>query len=153
MLRADFRYNLSDINGVFTADVELSEFLFDIINPAIYPFAGIEISERIHTSSVLSFIGNDVKSSGELYMTWNDLLFNITPEAGEFLTGITKSLGKTIYHPSSPDTAKNAPSGEMYFGRDIKRFVFHYWWNCYLSGIKNSVLHHSVPLIYRSLDF
>ena len=79
-------------------------------------------------------------------MKWNDLLLDFTTEAGDVITGITKSLGKIIYHQSNPDNVNNDPSGEIYYERDIRRFVFHYWWNCYLSGIKNSVLLDFVPL-------
>jgi len=146
ILRADFRYILNDINGGYIADAELSEFRFETINPAIYPLTGIKVTGGIHKSSVFSFTGNDVESSGALYMEWNDLLLNFTPEAGDVITGITQSLGKIIYHQSNPDIVNKEPSGEIYFERDIRRFVFNYWWNCYLSGIKNSVLHDFVPL-------
>jgi len=146
ILRANFKYNLKDINGGYIADVELSEFRFETINPALYPLAGIKISEGVHKSSVFSFTGNDVESSGALYMEWNDLSLNFTPEAGDLITGITQSLGEMIYHQSNPDIVNNEPSGEIYFERDTSRFVFNYWWNCYLSGIKNSVLHDFVPL-------
>lgn len=146
ILRADFNYNLNDIDGGYSAEAEISEFRFETINPALYPLTGIKVSEGVHKSSVFSFSGNDVESSGELYMEWNDLLLDFTPEAGDFITGITKSLGKIIYHQSNPDNVNNNPSGEIYYERDIRRFVFHYWWNCYLSGIKNSVLLDFVPL-------
>jgi hypothetical protein len=146
LLRADFRYNLNDLNGGYTADAELSEFRFEAINPAIYPLAGIKAAEGIHKSSVFSFTGNDVESSGELFMEWDDLLLNFTPEAGDMITGITQSFGKLIYHQSNPGNVSKDPSGEIYYERDVSRFVFHYWWNCYLSGIKKSVLLDFVPL-------
>jgi len=146
ILRADFRYNLNDINGSYSAEAELSEFRFENINPAIYPLAGIMVAEGIHQSSVFSFSGNDVESSGELYMEWNDLSMNFTPESGVVITGITQLLGKLIYHKSNPNDVNIFPSGDIHYERDIKRFVFHYWWNCYLSGIKNSVLYDFVPL-------
>ena len=140
MLRADFIYNLNDINGGYSADVELSEFRFETINPILYPLAGIKVTKGIHKSSVFSFTGNDVESSGALYMEWNDLSLNFSPEAGGVITGIIKTLGKMTYHQSNPDNVKNSPTGDIYYKRDIRRFVFHYWWHCYLSGIKASVL-------------
>ncbi|TCO11093.1 hypothetical protein [Natronoflexus pectinivorans] len=146
MLRADFIYNLKDINGGYSADVELTEFQFEAINSAIYPLAGIRFAGGIHKSSVLSFTGNDVESRGELYMEWNNLSLNFTPESGKMITGITKYLGKIIYHPSNPNDFNKSPSGDIYFERDIQRFVFNYWWNCYLSGIKNSVIRDFVPI-------
>jgi hypothetical protein len=146
MLRADFTYNLNDINGGYSADVALSEFRFETINPVLYPLAGIKVTKGNHKGSVFSFTGNDVKSSGALYMEWNDLSLNFTPEAGGMITGITKSLGKMAYHQSNPDTVNNSPTGEIYYERDIRRFVFHYWWHCYLSGIKSSVIRDFVPL-------
>ncbi len=145
-LRADFIYNLNDVNGGYSADAELSEFRFETINPALYPLAGIKAADGIHKSSVFTFTGNDVESRGELFMEWNDLMLNFTPEAGDVITGITQSVGKLIYRQSNPDNVNEEPSGEIYFERDISRFVFNYWWNCYLSGIKNSVLHDFVPL-------
>ncbi len=146
ILRAGFSYNLNDINGSYSADVELSELRFKTINPALYPLTGIKVAEGIHKSSVFSFTGNDIESSGDLYMKWDDLLLDFTPEGGEVITSITQSLGEIIYHDSNPEKVNDNPSGEIYFERDIRRFVFHYWWNCYLSGIKNSVLLDFVPL-------
>lgn len=145
-LQADFSYNLNDINGGYSAEAELSELRFETINPALYPITGIRVAEGIHKSSLFSFTGNDVESSGELDMKWNDLLLNFTPDAGDVITGITKPLGKIIYHQSNSEKVNDHPSGEIYYERDIRRFVFHYWWNCYLSGIKNSVLLDFVPL-------
>ena len=146
ILRADFIYNLNDINGGYTADVALSEFRFETINSALYPLAGIKVEEGTHKSSVFSFTGNDVESSGALYMEWNDLLLDFTPETGGVVAGIANTLGKLIYHESNPDNADTSPTGDIYFERDISRFVFNYWWNCYLSGIKNSVLRDFVSL-------
>ncbi len=146
ILRAAFRYNLKDINGGYSAEAELSQLRFESINPAIYPLAGIKITEGVHQSSVFSFSGNDIESSGELYMKWRDLSVNITPESGAVITGITQSLGKLTYRQSNPNDGNTTPSGDIYYERDISRFVFHYWWNCYLSGIKHSVLHDFVPL-------
>lgn len=140
MLQADFIYNLRDIHGGYLADVELSEFRFETINPVLYPLAGIKVTKGVHKGSVFSFTGNDVESSGALYMEWTDLSLNLTPDAGGVVTGIAKSLGKLIYHQSNPDSEKNSPTGDIYYKRDIRRFVFHYWWHCYLSGIKASVL-------------
>lgn len=146
ILKANFRYNLRDVNGGYRANVELSEFRFETINSAIYPLAGIKVADGIHKSSLFLFTGNDVESKGELYMEWYDLSLNFTPESGKMVTGITKYLGKIIYHSSNPNDLNKSPSGEIYFERDIQRFVFHYWWNCYLSGIKNSVIRDFVPI-------
>ena len=146
ILRADFRYNLNDINGSYSAKTELSEFRFETLNSAIYPLAGIKVAEGIHQSSVFSFSGNDAESSGELYMEWYDLSMNFTPESGVVITDITQSSGKLLYHKSNPNDVNKSPSGYIYYERDISRSFFHYWWNCYLSGIKNSVLYGFVPL-------
>jgi hypothetical protein len=146
ILRANFRYNLKDINGGYSAEAEVSELRFETINPALYPLTGMRISRGIHKKSVLSFTGNDVESRGELFMEWNDLALDLTPDASNVISGITKSFGKLLYHQSNPDNENKNPSGEIYYERDITRFVFHYWWNCYFSGIKNSVLRDYVPL-------
>ena len=146
ILRAEFIYNLKDINGGYSAKAELSELRFETINPALYPLTGIMVSRGIHKKSVFSFTGNDVESSGELCMEWNDLSMNLTPESGIVITGIVQSLGTLLYHQSNPNNRNKSPCGEIYYERDITRFVFHYWWHCYFSGIKNSVLYGFVPL-------
>ncbi|MFO7864669.1 MAG: hypothetical protein R6U85_11750 [Salinivirgaceae bacterium] len=146
LLRADFRYNLKDIDGGYMAEVNVSEFQFETINPVLYPLTGIKVARGTHKSSLLSFTGNDTESNGELYMEWDDLMLNFKPKTSGLITDITNSFGKIIYNQSNPDDATKSPTGSIYYKRDISRFVFHYWWNCYLSGIKNSVLPDFVPL-------
>ena len=144
-LKSEFKYNLKDINGGYSASGELTTLDFEVINPVLYPITGIKVKEGIHKNSKFYFSGNDIESSGELYMTWTDLLLDITPDAGGFISSITRFAGKNLYHSDRIDNADD-PSGEIEFDRDVTRFAFHYWWNCYLSGIKNSVLRDHVPL-------
>lgn len=145
VLTAEFSYNLKDLDGSYSAAGELNELPFPAINQALYPLARIKAAEGIHKGSVFSFSGNDVESEGELFMEWSDLLIELLPDEGEIVNAITQAAGELLYHSSTPGN-EDSPSGKIEFERDISRFVFHYWWNSYLSGIKNSVLRDFVPL-------
>jgi hypothetical protein len=146
VLTAEFSYNLKDLDGSYSAAGELDELPFPAINQALYPLARIKAVEGIHKGSVFSFSGNDVESEGELFMEWSDLSIEFTPDEDWIIRNITGSLGEFLYHSSNPDSNDDSPSGKIEFERDISRFVFHYWWNNYLSGIKNSILRDFVPL-------
>ncbi len=146
LLRAGFSYNLKDINGGYEVSGELAELDFKAINPALYPLTGIKVADGLHIISQFYFSGNDTRSDGELYMSWSDLSLDLTPDEADVISDLTRFAGKSfLYHPSSPDDKENSPSGEIEFEREVTRFVFHYWWNCYLSGIKNSVLRDIIP--------
>jgi hypothetical protein len=146
VLTAEFCYNLKDPGGGYSAAGELNELPFPAINQALYPLAGVKAAEGVHKSSVFSFSGNDVETEGELFMEWSDLSIELTPDEGGIIRNITATLGEILYHSSNPDSDDDFPSGKIEFERDVSRFVFHYWWNSYLSGIKNSVLRDFVPL-------
>ena len=146
LLSAEFRYNLRDINGGYTARGTLEEMEFRKINTALYPLAGIKVEGGLHHGSEFNFAGNDYRSEGELYMFWSDLLLELAPEAGEFAGEVARFAGKTfLYRPSGGRNNDDASAGEIYFERDNTRFVFHYWWNCYLTGILDNVLRDLVP--------
>ncbi len=102
---------------------------YGTFNPAIYPLASSKMADGVHKSSLFLFAGNDVESSGALYMEWNDLMLIFTPEAGDLITGITQSFGKIIYHQSNPYSADKYPAGDIDYEWDVRRLVFHDRWN------------------------
>jgi hypothetical protein len=72
-------------------------------------------------------------------MLYTDLDIILEPERSELRQTIGDWAGRNIlYYPSNPHD-NTERKGEIYFERDPSRFVFHYWWQCYLSGIKNTV--------------
>jgi hypothetical protein len=145
-LSMEIIYNLKDINGGYMARGTLGKMDLEAINPALYPLTGIKVEEGVHHGSEFSFSGNDEKSEGILKMSWSGLLIDLTPDAGNFLSSLTRFAGRTfLYRPSGSPDSNNSAGGEIYFERDTTRFVFHYWWNCYLSGILDNVIRDLAP--------
>lgn len=146
-LNASFHYNLNDINGGFRANVELSNFDFRKLNSVLDPLVGIEIDKGIHRKSTLTFSGNDFHSSGTLIMLYSDLDITLEPERSDFRQNVVGWAARNfLYFSANPSNNNEPRKGKIDFERDPSRFVFHYWWNSYLSGIKNTILRENINL-------
>jgi hypothetical protein len=141
ILKAEFKYNLTDPYGTYEAKGSLSELRFTDINSAIYPLTGLKVNEGLHQNTSFYFYGNDVRSVGELRMQYTGLEIELNPDGKEIFKDIARSSGKAIlYHQENPSADDELRVGEIEFDRDVSRFVFNYWWKTYLSGIKDSLL-------------
>ncbi|MFN3556889.1 MAG: hypothetical protein ACK4VN_13095 [Bacteroidales bacterium] len=148
LLKAGFVYNLKDSSGGFTAKGELERLNFSAINPALVPLTGIKIEAGTHHHSLFQFSGNDFHASGTLQMRYQGLTLEMEPSRSQIRRNIVGWLGRNlVYHPHNPATNNNLRIGTIDFERDPSRFVFHYWWNAYLTGIKHTVLRDSASAI------
>jgi hypothetical protein len=144
MLQAEFKYYLTSPYGAYEAKGKLAEFSFVDINTAIYPLTGVKINEGMHQNTSFYFYGNDVRSVGELRMRYSGLEIELLPDGIELFKDLARLAGrKLLYHQSNPLEDDELRVGKIEFDRDVKRFVFNYWWKSYLSGIKDSVLRDS----------
>ena len=151
MLKAGFVYNLKDSSGGFTAKGELERLNFSAINPALVPLTGIKIEAGTHHHSLFHFSGNDFHASGTLQMRYQGLALDLEPSGSQIRRTIVGWLGRNlVYHPHNPATNSNLRIGTIDFERDPSRFVFHYWWNAYLTGIKHSVLRDNASIIINN---
>lgn len=140
-LTAYFVYNLRDINGGYSARGTLAAMPFETINPAIYPLTGMRVIEGAHEQTNFSFTGNDFRSDGELTMRYSGLKLDLAPDRSQLSQNITNWAGRQfVYHSSNPETNEELRIGTIDFEREIDRFVFHYWWNCFLTGAGNTVM-------------
>ncbi len=140
-LEASFIYNLKDINGGFRAQGNLGTMEFAGINPALFPLTGARVISGIHKQSQFTFSGNDQKTTGELLMLYSDLELGMSEDQNRLQKGVISFLGRNfVYHPANPTEGNEARMATIEFERDPTRFVFHYWWQSYLSGIKDAVL-------------
>ncbi len=146
-LTASFDYNLMDLNGGYSAKGELTRLDFSRLNPVLTPLLNVKVKGGWHERNTFSFSGNDVQSTGELTMHYRDLNIVLKDDQDKLIENIISWAGRNLlYHPSNPTNNNELRTGTIDFERDVTRFVFHYWWNCYLTGIKDSVLRENVDL-------
>lgn len=146
-LTATFDYNLMDLNGGYRARGELTRLDFTRLNPVLKPLVNVKVQDGIHEKNTFYFAGNDIRSTGEIKMHYSDLNITLEPDRSKLRQDIVNWAGRNLlYHPSNPTNNNELRTGTIDFERDVTRFVFHYWWNCYLTGIKNTVLRDHVDL-------
>ena len=139
-LHATFHYNLMDINGGYNAQGTLEPMSFELINQAIYPLAGVRIDGGNHQHTQFYFSGNDFHSTGVLTMRYSGLDLNLQPERSELRQSIINWAGRNlVYHEDNPQKDEEPREGEMDFERNPTRFVFHYWWNTFLTGVRSTI--------------
>ncbi len=140
-LTASFAYNLQDINGGYNARGTLAAMPFTVINQAMFPLTGIQVMEGAHEKTNFSFTGNDFRSDGKLTMLYSGLKLDLAPDRSRLRQNITNWAGRQfVYHASNPGNDGEVRPGIIDFEREIDRFVFHYWWNCFLTGAGSTVM-------------
>lgn len=146
-LEAVFHYNLKDLNGGYTASGKLSELEFSRINTVLTPLLKIEVENGVHNNTTFSFSGNDIQSTGKTTMLYSDLNLILEQDRNKLRRTIIGWAGRSfLYYPSNPNKNGTVREAAIEYERDKTRFVFHYWWNCYLSGIKNTVLRDNINI-------
>jgi hypothetical protein len=141
LLQAEFKYTLTDPNGAYEAKGELASLPFVDINMAVFPIVGIEVLGGMHHTTHFNFYGNDSRSAGEIRMRYSDLEIELMPERGQMLQGIVGFVGRNVlYHQHNPKNDDELRVGKVEYERDVTRFVFHYWWHTFFSGIKDTIL-------------
>lgn len=141
MLKAEFKYNLADPGGSYEATGELASLNFVDINLAIYPLAGKKVIGGRHQSSSFYFHGNDVRSTGELRMQYSGLEIELVPDGRKVVKKLAGFVGKNVlYYQANPSKNNELRVGKIEYDRDISRSFFHYWWNSFLTGVKDSML-------------
>jgi hypothetical protein len=140
-LTASFVYNLQDIHGGYRAHGTLTAMPFETINPALIPLTGIQVLEGAHEHTSFHFTGNDFRSDGTLTMRYSGLRMDMAPDRGRLRQAITNWVGRQfVYYPSNPGSNGEVRQGTIAFAREPDRFVFHYWWNCFLTGAGSTVM-------------
>lgn len=140
-LNASFVYNLKDLNGGYRAHGTLAAMPLDIINPVLYPITGIRVIEGSHEKTEFFFSGNDFRTEGALTMHYSGLRLDLAPERNRLRQTIANWAGRQfMYHPSNPGNHTEVRPGTIYFEREADRFVFHYWWNSFLTGVLSTVM-------------
>lgn len=139
-LAATFTYNLMDINGGYTVSGNLESFRFPILNGAIGPLTGMHINKGLHKSTVINLTGNDFNTTGEILMLYEDLEVDTYPNRSKLRKTITRWTTKSLLYYTDNPKSGDQRNGEVQMERDPARFIFNYWWNSYLSGVKSSVL-------------
>lgn len=139
-ISAIFRYNLQDIRGGFSIDGQLAPMELTKVNTAVKPLSGMEILKGKHESSRIVFSGNDISATGSLQMLYSGLEVEMEPDRGKLRRAIANwTSRKLVYHGDNPKNGKER-TGRIEFHRATDRFVFNFWWKCYLSGIKDITL-------------
>ncbi len=145
LLQAKFTYDLTSDRGVYSAKGSLSEFDFDLINPAIFPLTGMEIKSGEHQYTSFSFQGDHERTTGQVKMEYKDLEINLMPGKDNILSNAANWAGKRlVYYADNPENGQELRTGEIDFERNKTRFVFHYWWKSYFSGIKDAAMRENI---------
>lgn len=138
-LSAEFRYNLSTLNGEFWVEGMLTGFDMTLLNRTLHPLLDVSLDAGRHEHTSFTIHGNDFSASGKIEMQYH----NLTVGTG-FNNGISRFAGDALAK-SFLYYKENPKSGKMRIGvfeeeRDTKKFVFNFWWLLYKSGIKKTVL-------------
>ncbi|MFP4288331.1 MAG: hypothetical protein ACLFQS_03660 [Bacteroidales bacterium] len=141
LLKAGFVYDLTSDRGVYNANGSLSDFDMDIINPAVFPLTGLKILSGDHRETSFSYQGDNDHTTGQVKMVYQNLEINLLPGKSDFISNTANWAGKKlVYYAENPQNGEELRIGEIDFERDKTRFVFHYWWKSYYSGIKDTAM-------------
>ncbi len=137
-------YFLSDTTGKFLMSGSIGAFNLLSLNQMIEPSAKIAIINGRVNSLFFDIAADDLDGTGEVIVRYQDLEIEILDKNYGRNQNLLQKIGsflanKLIIKSQNPDKKGELKKGAVYYPRDQHKFIFKYWWELVLSGLKSTL--------------
>ncbi|NHE55370.1 DUF748 domain-containing protein [Cyclobacterium plantarum] len=141
-MKAD--YLINDENGKFFMTGSIGGMVLAPLNDLIMPATRVALKSGRLDQLFFNIEANDLEGTGEVIVKYKDLEIEILDKNYERDQNIFRKLGaflanKVVIPSQNPNKSGKLNKGEVYFERAQHKFIFHYWWNLVLSGLKSTI--------------
>lgn len=141
-LRADHLIN--DGKGTFFLKGSIGTMNLPVLNDMIMPATRIALKSGRLNDLAFDIRANDLEGTGQVIAKYEDLEIEILDKNYKRNQNMFRRIGaflanKLVIPTQNPKKSGELSKGEVYFEREKHKFIFHYWWNLVLSGLKSTV--------------
>ncbi|WP_209332264.1 DUF748 domain-containing protein [Lunatimonas salinarum] len=138
------RYFLRDDKGRFTMQGSVGGFDLRAINAMVEPATRVALKGGRLTDLHFNISANDYDGSGELIAKFQDLEIEILDKNFGHDQNMFQRIGsflanKLVIKSQNPTKRGELKKGAVYQVRDQRKFIFNYWWQLVLSGLKSTI--------------
>lgn len=141
-IAGQFKFDLSDTSGRFTASAKTNEFDAAILNEVSVPMALVRINSGKIDELKFNFKGNNTRAGGPMVMKYHDFKIDVLKNDEEKNTikkkGLTSLFANIIVindNPRNGELRKVSPS----YDRDLRKSFFNLVWKTIFTGMQKTV--------------
>ncbi len=137
-------YFINDETGRFLMRGDIGQMDLTPLNQMIEPATRVAIRSGNLLSVDFNIEANDLEGRGDLIAKYGDLSIEFLDEDFGRDPGLLKRIGsflanKIVVRKQNPTPRGSLSEGTVYFKREQHKFIFNYWWNLILSGLRTTV--------------
>ncbi|SEJ17130.1 hypothetical protein SAMN05192553_102749 [Cyclobacterium xiamenense] len=141
-LQADHLIN--DRKGTFFLKGSVGAMNLPMLNDMIMPATRVALKSGRLNDLFFDIRANDLEGTGQVIARYEDLEIEILDKNFKRNQNAFRRIGaflanKVVIRTQNPKKSGDLSKGAVYFEREKHKFVFHYWWNLVLSGLKSTI--------------
>ena len=141
-LQADHLIN--DGKGTFFLKGSVGAMNLPLLNDMIMPATRVALKSGRLNDLFFDIRANDLEGTGQVIARYEDLEIEILDKNFKRNQNAFRRIGaflanKVVIRTQNPKKSGDLSKGAVYFEREKHKFVFHYWWNLVLSGLKSTI--------------
>jgi len=143
-INLDATYFLTDKDGKFTLKGNIGPMDLTVVNQMIEPATQVALKQGQLKEVFFNISANDFDGTGEVIAKYENLEIEILDKNFEHNQNIFRKLGaflanKLVIKSQNPNKNGELKKGDVYQQRNKTKFIFHYWWQLLLSGLKSTI--------------
>lgn len=135
---------LNDSTGKFLIQGSIGAMNLSGLNDIIEPSTKVTLKQGKVNNLFFNIEANDIEGTGEVIVRYEDVEIEILDKNFGHDQNILQRIGsflanKLIIKSQNPDKKGELKKGAVYYLRDQNKFIFKYWWELVLSGLKSTI--------------
>tara|TARA_R110001592_G_scaffold101302_1_gene286795 strand:- start:254121 stop:255809 length:1689 start_codon:yes stop_codon:yes gene_type:complete len=137
-------YLINDEDGRFLLEGTVGQMDLTSLNNMIMPATRVALDQGRLDKLDFNIVANDIDGTGDVIARYSDLKIEILDKDYKRNKNVFRNIGaflanKLVIRTHNPQKSGDLQKGEVYFRRAEHKFIFHYWWNLVLSGLKSTI--------------
>jgi len=143
-INLDITYFLNDTTGKFHMKGSLGGMNLVGLNKIVEPSTKVALKQGRINSLFFNIVADDLDGTGEVIVQYENLEIEILDKNFGRDQTVFQRIGsflanKLVIKSQNPDRKGELRKGDVYYLRDQNKFIFKYWWELVLSGLKSTI--------------
>ena len=143
-INLEVTYFLNDTTGKFLMKGSIGAMDLLGLNKIIEPSTKVSLKNGRMNSLFFNIVADDIEGTGEVIVRYENVEIEILDKNFGHDQNIFQRIGsflanKLILKSQNPNRKGELKKGAVYYPRDQHKFIFKYWWELVLSGLKSTI--------------